>query len=577
MSNVTLITSIKDVNKEKTIHFIKFITEYPGRFDSENLKTLLGSFDKDNYDLVKDEKFLSSKFFLSNNSIIPKMWTFLFSFDEDSETLKYIIENFLPFEREILFIIKDYFYDTLNEKYQIQTLIDFTNKLNFFYSEESFLWRNLIGQKLGKLNDEDYINYENIIEKELQNLEKLREFSWPNDKFIVYQEILNSQKDDINEKINRGKQDAKKREEQGKLRKLKEELKNNKNLKGGLEVFKDDIIDEINNLLNASLDEILKKSPIIQQEISDLKAISNEKTVPLSTNDLPWGKPSGKEKFQNTCPLIKLYKNMLFYANCNELEKKILHAKDNRERIRYGTQLENLGLKTLLKYINSLGDQSLDTENRKTIKSMFRVELMIRLWNDSIKQKSIKNFINDLNEKASRNIISEEEYVFTYTISNNYSLNTKLIQPKFESKDAIYLFFKYNENNEYTAGPIFDGIEIPRMKMNNLLNEALNIINENKDKVLKMCDISVICAKILYKDFTKNYDIVLEDDYIKLLNFFEKELKTMKLSAEKKELEAIINGMKLSNYIQDIIECNNTPGNQISFDDMIIFDKGNKK
>ena len=40
----------------------------------------------------------------------------------------------------------------------------------------------------------------------------------------------------------------------------------------------------------------------------------------------------------------------------------------------------------------------------------------------------------------------------------------------------LYIFFfKYNENNEYTAGPIFDGIEIPRVKINNLLDEALNI------------------------------------------------------------------------------------------------------
>ena len=137
---------------------------------------------------------------------------------------------------------------------------------------------------------------------------------------------------------------------------------------------------------------------------------------------------------------------MLFYATCNELEQKILHAKDNRERIRYGTQIEKLGLKALLKYINSLGDEALGTENRKAIKSMFRVELMLRLWNDSIDQVAIKNFIMDLNEKISRNIISEEEYQFTYQISNDYSLNTKIIQPKFEPKDIIYLFFKYNDN-----------------------------------------------------------------------------------------------------------------------------------
>ena len=75
-SNVQLISTNNDVNKEKTIHFIKFFTEYPGRFDSENLKNLLGSFNKDNYDLVSEKKFLSSKFFLSNKGV-PKSAFFL--------------------------------------------------------------------------------------------------------------------------------------------------------------------------------------------------------------------------------------------------------------------------------------------------------------------------------------------------------------------------------------------------------------------------------------------------------------------------------------------------------------------
>ena len=572
-SNVNLISTNNDVNKEKTIHFIKFFTEYPGRFDSENLKNLLGSFNKDNYDLVSEKKFLSSKFFLSNNSIIPKMWTFLFSFDENSEVLKYIIDNFLPFEREIFFIIKNNFYDTLNEKYQIQTLLDFTEKLNFFYSEESFLWRNLIGKKLEKTTDEAYRGYENAIEKELLNLENLKEFSWPDDKFISYQEILIAQKDEIKEKLQKGKIDAQLKEEQKKLRKMKDDLKN-LGLKGGLEVFKSDLIEKINNLLNENLDNIIKKSPIIQQEINDLKAISKEKSISLSGNDLGWGKPLLKTKLGEDSPTIKLYKNMLFYATCNELEQKILHAKDNKERIRYGTQIEKLGLKALLKYINSLGDEALGTENRKTIKSMFRVELMLRLWNDSIDQVAIKNFIMDLNEKISRNIISEEEYGFTYQIANDYSLNTKIIQPKFEPKDIIYLFFKYNENNEYSAGPIFDNIEIPRVNMNNLFKEALY----NSNNLNNMCDISVICAQILYKEFMKKYQIELENDFNKLLIYFQDENKNMKQSAEKKELQAIINGMKLAKYIQTIIESTtNTTDNAISFEDIRIFDKKDEK
>ena len=57
VSNAQLISADNYVNKEKTIHFIKFFTEYPGIFHSENLKNLLESFNKDNYDLVWEKKF----------------------------------------------------------------------------------------------------------------------------------------------------------------------------------------------------------------------------------------------------------------------------------------------------------------------------------------------------------------------------------------------------------------------------------------------------------------------------------------------------------------------------------------
>lgn len=109
--------------------------------------------------------------------------------------------------------------------------------------------------------------------------------------------------------------------------------------------------------------------------------------------------------------------------------------------MRYGTQIENLGLRSLLKYIYSLGNEALSTENRKTIKSMFRAQLILKLWNDGIDQITFKNFISDLNNKSQRNSISDEEYGFTYQIASEYSLTTKIIEPNFEPKDIIYLFF----------------------------------------------------------------------------------------------------------------------------------------
>ena len=121
---------------------------------------------------------MSSNLFLTNNNIIPKIWTLLYSFKPDSEVLNYLIENFIPFERDIFYIIKNNFYDCLTETYQIENVLEFTEKMNFFFNEQSFLWRYIIGKEIEeKLREEEYKNYENQIEKEISDLEIIKEFS----------------------------------------------------------------------------------------------------------------------------------------------------------------------------------------------------------------------------------------------------------------------------------------------------------------------------------------------------------------------------------------------------------------
>ena len=545
LTSITIITKDEHVNKEKTIHFLKLITENAGHIDPDNIKHILVTFNRDNYDLVSEKKFLSSNLFLINNSIIPKIWTLLYSFKSNSEVLKYIIDNFIPFERDIFFIIKNNFYDRLTETYQIENDVDFTNKMNFFFNEQSFLWRYITGKELEEgLREEEYKNYENKIEKEISDLENLKEFSWPIESYNEYLQILNNQLEKIRDKIEVEGKSKQLKEAEKKLNQIKNSL-SNLPVKKELEVFKGDIINKINKLLLENLDVILNKIPIIEKEIEDLKLISKEKNITLVGNDLDWGYPISIKHYNSS--LIKLYNNMLYYSICNELEEKILNSKDNKERMRYGAKMQELGLKALLKYINSLGNEALGSENRKIIKSMFRVSLMLKLWNDSLDQITVKNFIQNLDRRKDRNKISNEEYEYTYQIASNYSLTTKIIQPKFEPKDIIYLFFQYSENDTYTAGPIFDGIDIPNLSMNNIYKEVLNTVN-NKN-INNMCDVSTISAQIMYREFMKKYDEKLTNNFEDLLNFFINEKNRMDSSSlEFKIIDAIINTMNLAKY-----------------------------
>jgi hypothetical protein len=156
---------------------------------------------------------------------------------------------------------------------------------------------------------------------------------------------------------------------------------------------------------------------------------------------------------------------MLFYSVCTELEKKIINSKDNKGRYRYGEMIGNLGLNSILQFINSFENESLGNENRKKIKSMIRAQLMLKIYNDGIDQSSVKNFMKELNDRASRKPIIEDEYEFTYKIASKYSLTTKIIQPKFETTDIIYLFFGFDEDRKKIAGPIFKKVNI-RVKLN---------------------------------------------------------------------------------------------------------------
>ena len=143
---------------------------------------------------------MSSNLFLTNNNIIPKIWTLLYSFKPDSEVLNYLIENFILFERDIFFIIKNNFYDCLTETYQIENDLEFTEKMNFFFNEQSFLWRYIFGKEIEeKLKEEEYKSYENQIEKEISDLEKIKEFSV--EIYNKYLEILNEQLEKIRDKI----------------------------------------------------------------------------------------------------------------------------------------------------------------------------------------------------------------------------------------------------------------------------------------------------------------------------------------------------------------------------------------
>ena len=140
-------------NENKTLEYIHFSGKISNERNVEKLtkpyNNFLDSY-KDEFENLFKKKFTSSSLFLSCNSLVSKIWSILFSFSFDKyiTILNYLIDNFQELEKEILFIIKKEFYDSLDNNNKINNYLNFTKKLQFFFKEDSFLWRSLLEETI---------------------------------------------------------------------------------------------------------------------------------------------------------------------------------------------------------------------------------------------------------------------------------------------------------------------------------------------------------------------------------------------------------------------------------------------
>ena len=168
----------------------------------------------------------------------------------------------------------------------------------------------------------------------------------------------------------------------------------------------------------------------------------------------------------------------------------------------------------------------------------------------------------------------ESDYSFAYQVSSKYSLTTKIIQPKFETKDILYLFFWFDEDRKKIAGPIFKKVNI-RVKLNAQFGDIEDKINNNENKInFKIVDICIIAAKILYKSLTNSNEELENKDIKELKTFFNEKYKN-EIDEDKKEIIRAINyGLVISQYINAIIEEDKKNEKiKISFDDIKILKK----
>lgn len=192
-----------------------------------------------------------------------------------------------------------------------------------------------------------------------------------------------------------------------------------------------------------------------------------------------WGTIPNLKGFNHT-KLTLLYDHMLWYSYASDLEEKILLANSIKDKMPYFGEMKKLdnNLSSIVSYINSFHSNIISEENKEIIKSITRAQLISRICRVGISQLEIKNFLKDLNKRKTHEILNEEEYIYTYTISRGY---LKIIGRIFKPLDILFLFFKYENNDKYIRGIIFNNInegEIKNMKVT--FDKSYNNIKEEK-------------------------------------------------------------------------------------------------
>ena len=237
--NPTDLTIKENLGEEKTIFYILLIlnliplNDLNSKKMNETYIKLRRTIEKDSFNNFlatnfKDsfKKFLSTNFFLERSGILARIWTFLYSLKLNSKVLSFLTSNFLLPEKTFYDIILNDFYLQINQIKDINKFLDFSNKINFFYQEDSFLWMDLIEQKIPSNQPQDY--YKKQLEKineEISNLSILKNYKSLKEQYSIFYDNLDKKKDEINQKIKYNEDEKKRKEIEKQIDSLKKEVR----------------------------------------------------------------------------------------------------------------------------------------------------------------------------------------------------------------------------------------------------------------------------------------------------------------------------------------------------------------
>ena len=212
-------------------------------------------------------------------------------------------------------------FDKLEDKSQINEIIDYFQKRNFYYKKNSFLSMKLIESNLSLNNlSRDEINIQLIdIRREIENLRTIENTGNLEEQNYISNDhsTLEQIKNELNEKREQYKRNEEYREAIEELKKLKNELNVLKTQKI-FQIWKEKLLNEMNRAMtDLPLNEMIKKVNALKIELESLITISEEKMF-SPKNNIDWIVP-GIDKINEESKKLNLYEIILKYNSSIEI------------------------------------------------------------------------------------------------------------------------------------------------------------------------------------------------------------------------------------------------------------------
>ena len=169
-------------------------------------------------------------------------------------------------------------------------------------------------------------------------------------------------------------------------------------------------------------------------------------------------------------------------------------------------------------------------KEKKIIFQMLRGQFIFKFLSKELKTKDLISFIPYLNNLRKRIKISKQEFFYGFEMTKKMNKNFKIVFPKFEPIDILYIFISYDSDNKYTTGILFNMIAFNFRAQDIVYNKS------DLEKKEKMINIWTNISVDLYMNITNDKDIPIKDT-LKIKEYLYNKISTLNEEIKKEQIK----------------------------------------